>query len=264
MTIGTDLLRIRAEAPLVHNITNYVVMNTTANALLAVGASPVMAHAIEEAAEMTSLSRALVLNMGTLSAPWVEAMLAAARAAARGKIPVVFDPVGSGATRFRTDVALRICDEAKPAVIRGNASEIASLASPALGGTKGVDSTRRADETADAARAIARARGCVVVVSGPTDIIASAGSVRRVLNGHPLMTRVTGMGCAATALIGAFAAVNPDPAAAAAHGMALMGVAGEIAAEQAAGPGSMQVRFLDALSFLTPEEVEKKARIESA
>ena len=141
--IWQDIRRIRAEAPLVHNITNYVVMNSTANALIAVGASPVMAHAVEEVEEMTCLARALVLNIGTLSAPWVAAMVIAGSAAARKGIPVIFDPVGSGATCFRSTMALRICDETSPAIIRGNASEIASLGG-AGNSTKGVDSMRGA------------------------------------------------------------------------------------------------------------------------
>lgn len=255
-----DILRIRAEAPLVHNITNYVVMNTTANALLALGASPVMAHAPEEVEEMASLARALVLNIGTLSAPWVEAMLAAGRAAKRKGIPVILDPVGSGATRLRTAAALRLCDEVRPGVIRGNASEIASLAG-SHGATKGVDSTRGAEETVDLARALAGRQECVVVISGPTDLVVGGDAVARISNGHPLMARVTGMGCAATALIGAFAAVNGSTLRAAAHAMAVMGIAGEMAAEKAAGPGSMQMHFFDALYRVTDGDVSSRIRM---
>ena len=265
--IWRDVGRIRAEAPLVHNITNYVVMNSTANALLALGASPVMAHALEEVEEMTGLARALVLNIGTLSAPWVVAMLQAGRAANKKGIPVILDPVGSGATRLRTATAQRLCDEAWPTIIRGNASEIASLAGAAAGpgqGTKGVDSTRASEETVELACELARRRHCVVVVSGPTDIVvgADAGAVIRIANGHPLMSRITGMGCAATALIGAFAAVNASPLQAAAHAMAVMGIAGEIAAEKAAGPGSMQVHFLDALYQVKEKEITKRVKLE--
>ena len=257
----TDLARIRAEAPLVHNITNYVVMNTTANALLALGASPVMAHAVEEVEEMVALARALVLNIGTLSPAWVEAMVRAGQEARRRGIPVVLDPVGSGATRYRTATARRLLDEVGPTIVRGNASEIASLVSDA-GGTKGVDSTRDSDETVDAARAVAARWRCVVSVSGATDVIVGEGGTLRVGNGHPLMARVTGMGCAASALTGAFAAVNPDPLRAAAHAMAVMGIAGEMAAERAEGPGSLQVAFLDALHRMQEADVRRRVRLE--
>lgn len=256
-----DLSRIRSEAPLVHNITNYVVMNTTANALLALGASPVMAHAIEEVEEMVGLARALVLNIGTLSPPWVEAMVRAGRAARRRGIPVVLDPVGSGATRYRTETAQRLLDEVGPTIVRGNASEVASLVL-AGAATKGVDSTRASDETVDAARAVAARWRCVVTVSGATDVIVGVEGVLRVRNGHPMMARVTGLGCTASALIGAFAAVNPSPLLAAAHAMAVMGIAGEMAAERAEGPGTLQLHFLDALHRLGEADVLQRLRIE--
>jgi hydroxyethylthiazole kinase len=259
--VWRSIQRIRAEAPLVHNITNYVVMNTTANALLAVGASPVMAQAVEEAEEMAGLARALVLNIGTLSGPWIEAMLLAGRAARRRGIPIVLDPVGSGATRFRTATALRLLDDVGPTIVRGNASEIASLVSGA-GGTKGVDSTRASDQTVDAARAVAERWHCVVTVSGATDVIVGAAAEVRVRNGHPMMARVTGMGCTASALTGAFAAVDADPLAAAAHAMALMGIAGEMAAERAEGPGTLQLHFLDALSHIAEADVAGRLRVE--
>jgi len=256
-----DIRSIRTEAPLVHNITNYVVMNTTANALLALGASPVMAHAIEEVEEMVGLARALVLNIGTLSAPWIEAMVRAGREARRRGIPVVLDPVGSGATKLRTATALRLLDEVAPAIVRGNASEIASLVD-AGASTKGVDSTRSSDDTVDLAQLLAQRRRCVVVVSGATDVIVGEGEVARVFNGHPMMPKITGMGCAATALTGAFAAVNPAARRAAAHAMALMGIAGELAAERAEGPGTFQVQFLDALHRVREIDVLQHLRID--
>jgi len=255
-----DIERIRAEAPLVHNITNYVVMNSTANTLLAIGASPVMAHAVEEVEEMVALASALVLNIGTLSTPWIEAMVKAGRAAKKKGIPVVLDPVGSGATRMRTDAALRLLDEVKPTIVRGNASEIASLAG-AQAGTKGVESTLSSEGVAEFAQVLSWKRACVVVISGATDIIAGGSAIARVKNGDPMMPRVTGMGCAATALIGAFAAVNSSPFRAAAHAMALMGIAGEIAAEKAAGPGSFQVRFLDALYGIKKADIAKRLKM---
>ena len=255
--IWRDLERIRAEAPLVHNITNYVVMNTTANALLAVGASPVMAHAVEEVEEMVSLARALVLNVGTLSAPWIGAMMKAAREARKRGIPIVLDPVGCGATRFRTDTVQSLMREAPPTIVRGNASEIMALAG-AGGSTKGVDSAAASGDALAAAQALSRSCGCVVSVSGATDVIVAEDSIVRVHYGHPMMARVTGLGCTATALTGAFAAVNPSPFHAAAHAMAVMGIAGEMAARRSPGPGSFQVNFLDALYLMQAGDIENQ------
>ena len=261
-TVWNDIAKIRAAGPLVHNITNFVVMNSTANALLAIGASPIMAHAEEEMEELAAIVGALVLNIGTLSTPWVQSMLKAGRAARARNIPVILDPVGAGASKLRTDAAVRILNEAEPTIVRGNASEIMTLASAALGtgadgGAKGVDSAHGSDKAMDAAGALAREKGCVTVVSGAVDIATDGSQTLFVNNGDPLMTRVTGMGCAATALIGAFAAVNPDALAAAGGAMAAMGVAGETAAHKADGPGSFQVHFLDALYRLGEADLQE-------
>src|SRR5690606_30656687 len=142
------LRRIRAEAPVIHNITNHVVMNTTANALLAIGASPVMAHAPQEVEEMVGIARALVLNIGTLSDAWIEAMILAGRAARQRGIPIVLDPVGAGATSYRTNTARRLLDEVSPTIVRGNASEIRALVSE-RGATRGVDSVHASEESID-------------------------------------------------------------------------------------------------------------------
>lgn len=254
------LSKIRAQAPLVHNITNYVVMNSTANALLALGASPLMAHAVEEVGDMVRLSRALVINIGTLSAAWVETMTVASRVAEEQGIPVVLDPVGCGATAYRTKVALDLIAAARPSVIRGNASEIRALARCA-GGTKGVDSVHSPDEVLDEAVALARSLGCVVSVSGPADLVVCGDRVARVQNGHPLMTRVTGMGCTASAVTGAFLAVEPDAFEAALQAMVTMGVAGELAAGKAAGPGSFQVHFLYVLHALRDDDLGQLVRV---
>jgi hydroxyethylthiazole kinase len=258
--IWQDILKIRLEAPLVHNITNYVVMNTTANALLAIGASPVMAHAIEEVEEMAGLARALVINIGTLSPQWVEAMVRAGHEAARRNIPIVLDPVGSGATKYRTVTALRLLREIHPAIIRGNASEIRSLLHSGPG-AKGVDSRHTPDEVLDDALELSRSAGCVVSVSGPVDLIVQDERVVRVANGHPMMAKVTGMGCTASAITGAFAAVNPSPFQAAVHAMVIMGVAGEIVAERVAGPGSFQMQFLDCLYCITEAEITRRSKM---
>jgi len=206
-TLWNDIQKIRTEAPLVHNITNYVVMNTTANALLSIGASPVMAHAIEEVEEMAGIAQALVINIGTLSAPWIESMLKAAHAAKRRGIPIVLDPVGAGATRFRTETAHRLISEVPPAIIRGNASEIRSLYN-AENTTKGVDSMHGTEEALEASVELSKRYDCSVSVSGAVDVIVQGEKIVRISNGHPLMTRVTGLGCIASALTGAFAAIN--------------------------------------------------------
>lgn len=258
-SVWADVDRIRAQAPLVHNITNFVVMNTTANALLAIGASPVMAHAEEEVADMVGIAAALVINIGTLSGPWIAAMHTAAAAARQKGIPIVLDPVGVGATRYRTDTAKALMETAPPTIIRGNASEIQALTGAAAT-TKGVDATAAAEAAVDAGRVLQKALGAVVCISGATDYIIDAKAVVAVANGHPMMPRVTGLGCTASALCGAFAAVNPDAAAATAHAMAVMGIAGEMAAMAAPGPGSLQTRFIDALYQLQAEDIHRLLR----
>lgn len=259
--LTADLFLVREKSPLVHNITNYVVMNNTANALLAIGASPVMAHALEEVKDMVAIASVLVINMGTLSEKWVEAMLLAGKAAHEKGIPVVFDPVGVGATPYRNKVAASIVSICKPSVIRGNASEIMALAKESAT-TKGVDSTASSNAALNAAKRLSRETGAIVVISGEEDFVTDGKDVYSVKNGSPLMPKVTGMGCTATAIIGAFAAVNPDLMAAATHAMAVMGVAGELAARKADGPGTMQLHFLDTLYNLTAETLAELAKIE--
>ena len=259
--IETDLKLVREKSPLVHNITNYVVMNNTANALLAIGASPVMAHAVEEVKDMVAIASVLVINMGTLSEKWVDAMLLAGKAAHEKGIPVVFDPVGVGATPYRNQVAALIVKTCKPSIIRGNASEIMSLAKENTA-TKGVDSTASSNAALDAAKRLAHETGTVVVISGEVDFITDGKTVCSVKNGSPLMPKVTGMGCTATAIVGAFAAINSNMLVAATHAMAVMGVAGEIAAQKAEGPGTMQLHFIDALYNLTAKTLAERAKLE--
>ena len=260
--VAADLSAVRARAPLVHNITNLVVMNITANMLLAVGASPVMAHAPEEVEEMVGLANALVLNIGTLDAGWVDSMILAAKAARMRPIPIVLDPVGGGATCYRTRTTQRLMAAAAPTLIRGNASEILAL-DGASGTTRGVDSTADSDAAWGAAGRLAHRIQGGVCVSGSVDLIRSSqiDGGFRVLNGDPMMTRVTGLGCSATAIIGAFAAINPDPALAALHGMTVFGIAGELARQQAKGPGSFAVALIDALANLDTSTILDRARI---
>lgn len=262
-TVWADVERIREVGPVVHNLTNYVVMNTTANALLALGASPVMAHAMEEVEEMVGIASAVVINIGTLDAVWIEAMERALEAAAAGRVPAVLDPVGAGATRLRTRTAHRLLETGAVTIVRGNASEIGALHSEGVR-TKGVDSLAGAETARPAAEAMVGRYGCVVSVSGVEDLIVGPESALRIANGHPMMTRVTGLGCTASALIGAFAAVNPERTLAAAHAMAVMGVCGEMAAETCPGPGSLQVRFLDALYALEHGDLARRLRVREA
>ena len=260
LDIWRAIEEIRGKAPLIHNITNYVVMNTTANALLSIGASPVMAHAAEEVEEMVAIAGALVINIGTLSDNWVESMFRAAREAKKRNIPIILDPVGAGATRYRTETARKLIKTVSPSIIRGNASEIMALGPEKGARTKGVDSIALSHAAIDAARGLNMTYGSTICVSGETDYIID-NDIIEIRNGHPMMSRVTGFGCTASALCGAFAAVNSNYAMAAAQAMAVMGIAGEIAAETAAGPGSLQTAFLDTLYCLTELDIEKCLRV---
>lgn len=253
-TLIRDLARVRERGPLVQNITNFVVMNNTANALLAIGASPVMAHAPEETADMLAFAGALVINIGTLDAHWVNCYTQAVKAAKKRGVPWVLDPVGVGATPYRTKTAMALLEEGRPAVVRGNASEILALAG-AGGAVKGVDSTDGADAALRPAVELAKRYSCVVSVSGETDHITDGRTVVSVANGHPLMPRVTGLGCTASALTGAFMAVNPNFLEAAAHAMGVMGIAGQLAMASSSGPGTLQLHFIDALYELSPDTV---------
>jgi hydroxyethylthiazole kinase len=251
MDLAHALAVLRTERPLVQNITNFVVMNTTANALLALGASPAMVHSSEEVEDFVAISRALVVNIGTLSPDWVASMKLAVARAGAAKIPWVLDPVGAGATPYRTKVSLELAAR-RPAVIRGNASEILALAGASGAAPKGVDSTASTDQALGAARALAQSMKTVVAVSGAIDVITDGTRTTSLHDGHPMMTLVTGMGCVATALIGAFCAVAP-PFEAAVHGLGVLGVAGARAAEDAAGPGTLGVRILDELHGFDPK-----------
>ncbi len=259
---GATLALIRQNKPLVHQITNYVVMNETANATLALGALPVMAHAREEVQEMVALAGCLVLNIGTLSREWIEAMVLAGRAANDRKIPVVLDPVGAGATRYRSDTARRLLGEVEIAVLRGNPAEIASLVGVAAE-IRGVESITAALDPAEIARAAGRKLGLVASVTGPVDYVSDGARLAAVSNGHPLLATVTGTGCISTAITGCFLAAKPaDPFAAAVEALVAMGVAGEDAAVGAPGPGTFHVRLYDALAALDPATLDSRAKVE--
>lgn len=252
---------VRKKNPVVHNITNLVVTNTTANALLAVGASPVMAHAIDEVADMVGIASSLVLNIGTLEPSLIEAMIAAGQAANAKKIPVILDPVGAGATPLRTNSVIRIMDKVNVSILRGNASEISIIGG--YGGTvKGVDSAGIHDDLDKKAYKIAQQFHTVIAITGQTDYISDGTRLARVHNGHQLLTAVTGTGCIASALTGAFATVQNDYFMAAAAALGCYGVAAEMAAKNAAGPGSFQVALFDSLYNLEEKDLLNNLRVE--
>ena len=260
--VWSCLQELRGQAPLVHNITNFVVMQVTANALLALGASPVMAHEEEEIDDITRLASALVLNIGTLSKAWIASMRKALGVATAKGIPVVIDPVGAGASTLRTATALELLEKSKTALVRGNASEILALAGLG-GGTKGVDSTASSDAALEAAKSLAVRFGCTVSVSGETDLVTDGNAVCFINGGHAIMPRITGMGCSASALVGAFAGVCKDrgrmmPLIAA---MSVMAAAGSAAAAKAGGPGTFLPLFLDSLYAMDLAMLEKGAAI---
>lgn len=255
-----NLGRIRRDRPLIHCITNAVTVNFVANGLLALGPSPVMAHAEEEVAEMVNHAAGLVLNIGTPSPATVAAMVRAAERAARRGIPVVFDPVGVGSTGFRTASARSIMESGGVTVVRGNASEIRALTG-ASGSARGVDASHSVADAEAGLDEAARRLGAVLCVTGPKDLVCDGRRGFEVANGHPMMARVTGMGCLVTAVIAAFLAVDDDPVAAAAVALAFFGLAGEAAAVRAEGPGGFAVGFLDALYGLEPADVAAGCRI---
>lgn len=262
---GAWLQAVRARRPLVHNITNLVVTNVAANALLAVGASPVMAHARQEVADMARMSAALTLNMGTLDGTVVEAMRIAGRAANQAGVPVVFDPVGVGATPYRSEIAAALADELEFAVLRGNGGEIGYMLG--IGGeVKGVDSVAVSERLPQAMREYARGRGTVVVATGETDYVTDGSRIWVLSNGHPLLSAITGSGCMLTALIGAFAGAAGELGAgrmaeAAVAALTCYNVAAELAAAEASGPGTFQAALFDALHRLDPEEVNRRANV---
>lgn len=251
---------VKTSAPLVHNITNFVVMNNTANALLAVGASPIMAHAHAEVIDMVGICQSLVGNIGTIDEYLSTSLqLASIRANQLGK-PWILDPVGAGATPYRDEI-LSILLKNAPTVIRGNASEIQALAKANSTLTKGVDSTAKSDEAVEAALFLSRQYGAIICISGETDIIISQEKQLAIQNGNALMTKVTGLGCSATAIIGAFIAVIENKVEAVTAATALLSICGEIAAKQCDGPGSLQQLLLDKLYNLKEEEFRQYLRI---
>ncbi|CAE6952559.1 hydroxyethylthiazole kinase [Vibrio sp. B1FLJ16] len=257
--ITQALNSVRQQKPLVVSITNYVVMNNTANALLATGASPIMAHSQQEMAEMMSFAGALVINIGTLDSVWIPRMLFAVEQANANSKIVVLDPVGCGASALRTETSRQIARLADKLIIRGNASEIIALAGEQAQ-SKGVDAMDSSDTALGAAQFLVAEYGANVVISGETDYIVTKSQTVTLNNGHEMMPYVTGMGCTLTALTGAFAAVGDETGLAAA---AVLGVAGEIAAEQARGPGSLQLALLDELYQLDSQTLATRLKLQA-
>jgi hydroxyethylthiazole kinase len=258
---GETLRVVRERKPLVHQITNYVVMNETANVTLALGALPVMAHAREEVEEMVGLAGALVLNIGTLSPQWVDAILLAGKEANARGVPVVLDPVGAGATGYRTDTARRILGEVEVSVLRGNQGEVATLVGVEAE-VRGVESIEVGGEPAELALAAARNLDLVASVTGPVDHVSDGRRVLAVANGHELLATVSGTGCMSSSVTGCFLAVKGDePLEAAAEALAAFGVAGEDAARGAKGPGSFHVGLYDALAALDPATLDSRVQV---
>jgi hydroxyethylthiazole kinase len=251
---------VREKRPLVHHITNYVTVNDCANITLCAGGAPVMADAAEEVEEMAAVASALVLNIGTLNKVQVGSMVLAGRMANDRKIPIVLDPVGAGATQYRTKTVRRLMEELDITILKGNAGEIGVLAG-VEGRVRGVDSHGLAGDPQVIARDFARDAGFTVVVSGATDIVTDGKHTLLVDNGHPMMGSISGTGCMAASVIGTFAAESKDPVLASAAALAAFGIAGERAAACARGPFSFRTALFDELAALTPADLATVARI---
>lgn len=258
--IAENLNQVKAKKPLVHHITNYVTVNDCANIVLAIGASPVMADDSQEVEEMVGFAGAMVLNIGTLNARTIESMLKAGQKAKSLHIPVILDPVGVGATTLRTDTAYELIAKVKPDVIRGNMSEIKVLSGMDVG-IKGVDSIADGEDGAEVARNLAQRLECVVAITGKDDIIASTTKLCVISNGHEKLSMVTGTGCMATALIGAYCGAGSDAFIGTAAGIMTMGLSGEIAYRELEGIGSFKIRLFDAVSNMTADTLLKGGRI---
>lgn len=261
--IAQTVVQVKEKRPLVHHITNYVTANDCANITLAIGASPVMASDLAEAEDMVGLASSLVLNIGTLNPQSVAAMLAAGKKAISREIPIIFDPVGAGATPYRTATARQIISEVKPTVIRGNMSEIKTLLG-LEGQTKGVDSVADETDGAGIAQTLANRLNCVVAITGKTDIIADPTRLCRIDNGHPQLANVTGTGCMATSLVGSCCGSVEDVFVGTVAGITLMGIAGELAQrtlKPGEGIGTFRIRLFDAISLMTEEAIRQEGKL---
>jgi len=257
----TLLERVRRNKPVVHHLTNWVTIYDCANIVKVLGASPVMAHAKEEVAQMSGIASSLVLNIGTLTVDFVRAMLIAAKSANKKGIPVILDACGAGATRLRDEKSFELLDKAKISIIKGNASEIARISGEKVR-TKGVDSGSVGKDMIKVARSLARTRKCCVVVTGKEDIVTDGVKTYIVKNGHPMMTHVVGTGCMAASCIGAFSAVEKDLVYASASALASFEIAAECAAKKSSGPGTFKEKLFDCVFNLDRKTIEKMQKIE--
>ncbi|MCL2120879.1 MAG: hydroxyethylthiazole kinase [Clostridiales bacterium] len=269
-TYAALLSKVREQKPLVHHITNYVTVNDCANATLGIGASPVMADAIGEAADIAAIASSVVLNMGTLNERTIPSMVAAGKAANEKGIPVVFDPVGAGASKLRNETAARILSDVKLSVLRGNISEIKFVAGQ-QSETKGVDAsesdTANASGAGNLAKELAQKLDCVVVISGAVDTVSDGKKTVFVENGQPMLGSLTGTGCMCTSLIGAFCGAMPsEPLAAAAAAMLCMSIAGELAygKTEQQGAGSFHMALHNEISLMDAGVLERLAKIREA
>ncbi|MBM3244021.1 MAG: hydroxyethylthiazole kinase [Candidatus Omnitrophica bacterium] len=254
------LKKIKKESPIIHHITNWVTIYDCAQVVKSLGASPVMAHAPEEAAQMAKIASSLVLNIGTLTLDLVESMKLAARAANNKGVPVVFDICGVGATKMRDNKSLELLDRVRIDIIKGNASEVARILGENVS-TRGVDSGEIKSDLIKLAKKLALKRKATVVITGETDIVTNGKELYLVKNGDSLMSKVVGTGCMAASMIGAFAAVEENYARAAASGLAVFGVAAEIASSRSDGPGTFKAFLFDALYSLTADTLNKRQKI---
>lgn len=261
MQVYEVLEKVRKEKPLVHHLTNWVTIYDCANIVKVFGASPVMAHSIDESGEMASLASALVLNIGTLTKELVESMKLAAKSANRKGIPVILDVCGAGATKLRDDKCFELLDEVKIDVIKGNSSEVARIAGENVQ-TKGVDATEVEKNLVELAKELAKKRNCTVVITGKEDIVAGKEKVFTVKNGHKIMSHVVGTGCMAASVIGTFCAVEKDLVKASAAGLACFGIASEIAEKESSGPGTFKEKLYDAVYNLNEKQVEEMQKVE--
>ncbi len=262
-SISAALADVRARRPLVHSITNFVVMNETANALLCLGGLPIMSHAVEEVAEMAAIAGALVLNIGTLQPDWIDAMVVAGKRANELGIPVILDPVGAGATTLRTESSKRLLEDVSVSVVRGNKGEIAALAGvdSVVMGVESISASATSDEIAEQ---FVRARGCCVAVTGPVDVVHDGRLTAHISNGHEMMGKLVGTGCMSDVIVAAFAAVEPDPFKAACGGLVTFGIAGEMAAGISGDrPGTFHVELYNALHAVGSEHVARLAKLEA-
>lgn len=259
--MNNPLKVIRETKPLIHHITNWVTIYDSANMTRVFGALPVMAHAPEECAEMTRISSALVLNIGTLTSEIIDSIILSAAAANEKKIPVVLDAVGVGATKFRDEMAAKILGSVRIDIIKGNYSEIAKLAGENAR-TKGVEATSIDGDPERIAKELAKLSSSVVVMTGKEDIISDGKRIFLVKNGHEYMGSIVGTGCMAASIIGSFAAVNPDYCEASRDALCYFGVAGELAAEKSKGPGSFKVNLYDEVFNLSDEKVKSMMNFE--